>query len=161
MCLKKLYFILMIVGLGMINISCEIQKEVIKMDVKQKEERQGGGCVYISYDGDAEIIRIIQTQNSISQSKIIGGPGYEGYEVWFRFIPQQEISNEWVQKAISKEHLFTLYNSWYVGPLYLKKYGIEIGKTYPCKLKVIKKGVCTPLIFEIETLNRADYFEKK
>ena len=46
-------------------------------------------------------------------------------------------------------------------PPYLKKYGIEKGKTMKCTLKAITSGTCTPVIFEFDEVNTADYFETK
>lgn len=134
-----------------------------KMEAKMSNEgtgsREGGPCTYASYEGSAEIVRITQTRASLAQSKVIGGPRYEGYEVWFRFVPKSGISNRAIGPIIGREHLFVLHNSWYVGPRYLKKYGIQQGKTYPCVLKVIEEGTCAPVVFEFKTIDPKDYFE--
>ena len=97
----------------------------------------------------------------LAQSKVIGGTGYEGYEVWLRFVPKSDIQDPRIESLIGREHLFTLHNSWYVGPRYLKKYGIQKGKTYPCVLKVIEEGTCTPVVFEFKTIDPKDYFESR
>lgn len=132
-----------------------------KMVDEQATLNDGSCCTYISYEGSAQIVRITQTPASLAQSKVIGGPGYKGYEVWFRFIPKSDVSDDRIKSLLSREHLFSLYNSWYIGPRYLKKYGIQTGKTYPCILKVIEEGTCTPVLFEFKTIDSKDYFEKR
>lgn len=123
--------------------------------------REGGPCTYASYEGGAEIVRVAQTPASRAQSNVIGGPGYQGYEVWFRFIPRPGISNRAVEPIVGREHLFVLQNGWYVGPRYLEKYGIQPGEIYPCILKLIEKGACSPVVFEFEVIDSRDYFESR
>ena len=96
------------------------------------------------------------------QKGIIGGAGYEGYEVWFRFIPEESILSELEPSGfLGREHLFTMQNGWYVGPRYLKKYGLEPGKECPSVLRIIKSGSCTPRIFDFKTIDTTDYFESR
>lgn len=121
----------------------------------------GGCCTYVSYEGIARIVKVVQSLDSLAQSKVIGGPGYEGHEVWFRFIPKSDVPHDHIRSVISREHLFTLYNSWYIGPRYLEKYGIQTGEIYPCVLKVLVKGACSPVVFEFGTINQTDYFESR
>jgi len=128
---------------------------------KQMTVADGGCCTYVSFEGIARIVRIAKTSASKSQAKVIGGPNYEGYEVWFRFVPSQNLPNDRYESLMAREHMLTLYNSWYFGPRYLKKYGIETDKTYPCVLKILREGTCSPLFFEIETIDRKDYFESR
>ncbi len=120
---------------------------------------QGGPCTYASYEGRAEIVRVTQTRTSRAQSTVIGGPGYQGYEVWFRFVPKS--ANRSIEPIAGREHLFTLRNGWYAGPRYLEKYGIQPGEKYPCILKLIEKGTCAPVVFEFETIDSRDYFESR
>ena len=127
----------------------------------QTTSKDGGCCIYASYEGNAKIFRVSQTPTSLAQAKIMGGPGYEGYEVWFRFIPKSDVPDDRIKQVISREHLFTLYNSWYAGPRYLEKYGIREGKIYPCTLNIIEEGTATPVIFEFETIDTRDYFETR
>ncbi len=124
-----------------------------------EERLMGGPCEYADYRGTATITRVVQTENSCQQAKSMGGPGYEGYEVWFRFAPAADIREEWARPAAGREHLFSLMNSWYPGPRYLESYGIKTGSTHNCMLKVITRGTCTPTIFEFPGIRRDDYFE--
>ncbi|MFH1791311.1 MAG: hypothetical protein ABH885_04940, partial [Candidatus Omnitrophota bacterium] len=96
---------------------------------------------------------------SQAQAKTAGGPGYEGYEVWFTFKPYGEIKEEWAKGVVTKEHLFQLYNSWYPGPRYIKRYNIKPGAQYKAVLQVITKGTSTPILFDFKDLKKDDYFE--
>ena len=123
--------------------------------------RIGGGCSYEEYPGKAVITRIKKTQQSMKQSKTIGGPGYEGYEVWFRFKTDTFVKRSAALRAIRREHSFRLTNSWYVGEKYLKKYGLKEGREYTCLLKVKTGGGCTPILFRCNELDQTDYFESR
>ena len=123
--------------------------------------KEGGPCTYRCYEGSSEIARITQTPASLAQSRVIGGAGYDGYEVWFRFVPKSDIHDPRIGSLIGREHLFTLHNGWYVGPRYLRKYGVEPVKKYPCILKLIEEGTCTPVLFEFEMIDSRDYFESR
>jgi hypothetical protein len=137
---------LLIISLG---LGCKSKKDNVKI---------GGNCSYTNYNGVAEIINILKTEESAAQTKVNGGPGYEGYEIRFVYHTNEKIDESWALEAIKKEHLFQLANSWYPGIKYIDKYKIKTGNKYNCKLKIIKTGSCTPVIFEIENLDMADYF---
>jgi len=124
-----------------------------------EERRVGGPCEYAEYRGTATITRVAQTESSRQQVKSVGGAGYEGYEVWFRFAPASDIREEWARPAAGRAHLLCLMNSWYPGPRYLERYGIKAGRTHSCTLKVITRGTCTPTVFEFPEIRRDDYFE--
>ena len=134
--------------------------ETKKMNNSNVKQIEGSCCAYVSYAGNAEIVKIARTSASAAQAAVLGGPGYEGYEVWFRFVPCKGVSIPVEQRfADNRLNLFTLQNSWYVGPRYLEKYHMKVGETYPCELKFLTKGTCTPVIFELKTLDGTDYFE--
>ena len=124
-------------------------------------KNDGGCCRYVSIKGNVEIIRIQQTPESISQVKVIGGPGYKGFEVWFRFVPAEISSDDRLRAVLKREHILTLYNNWYIGPRFLKKYNIQTGKTFPGVLKLLVEGTCAPMQFELTTINLKDYFESR
>lgn len=136
------------------GLACN-KSESMSKDVK----KTGGECSYVSYPGVATITRIAKTDESRTQATIEGGPGYEGYEIWFLFNTGQEIKKEWARKSIEKEHLFLLANSWYPGQRYIEKYHLTPGNSYPCTLQVISRGTCTPLIFKFAEPVMNDYFE--
>jgi len=121
----------------------------------------GGRSTYEDYAGKATITKVEKTERAKAQVKVNGGPGYEGYEVWFTFATDKEIKQEWAKNAPKKERLLQLASSWYPGPKYLEKYGIKKGKTFKCTMKVITSGTSSPIVFQFKDLNRADYFETK
>lgn len=121
--------------------------------------RLGGPCAYNDYPGTATIVRVDKTDASRAQGSSASGPGYEGYEIRFRFVTDQEIKEEWARPAAGREYLFQLANSWYPGARYIEKYNIKKGNSYPCAFRVITSGTCTPTIFDIPALKKDDYFE--
>jgi hypothetical protein len=148
--------LILLLGLSIGGIGClEDDKEEVELP------KIGGPCVYSSYPGVAKITRIEKTDASREQAETIGGPGYEGYEVWFAFKTDQEIKEKWARDTVEREHLFQLDNSWYPGPQYLEKYGFKVNKTYDCTLNVITKGTCSPTVFKFSKINTHDYFESE
>ena len=133
---------------GVINDNC------------MKRGTEGGPCTYRSYPGEALITRIIQTPATKEQAQIIGGPGYEGFEVWFKFIPHPTDSDQPAQLT-NQEQLFTLRNSWFVGPRFLEKYELSPGKSVACEMSVLERGTCSPIQFHFPNIQNADYFESK
>jgi len=119
-----------------------------------KEGTVGGPCTYREYPGTARIVSVRPGQ----QERVTGGPSYQPMEVRFIFMPEGDIPD----KAFSpegKEYPLLLKNSWAPGPRFLEKYGIRVGNEFPCRLKTIVKGTCTPLLFEFPTIDLGDYFE--
>lgn len=121
----------------------------------------GGGCAYDEYPGKAVITKIKKTERSKRQVKVIGGPGYEGYEVLFRLGTSSKIKQPWARKELDREHSFQLANSWYVGGKYIAKYGLREGKEFECTLMVRTHGACSPIVFRFKKLDTIDYFETK
>ena len=132
-----------------------------KMIDDQVSMSEGKCCTYASYPGQARITRISRTAASSYQAKVMGGAGYEGFEVWFRFEPESTVTDDGIQALLGRDHLLTLQNSWYVGPAYLEKYKIAVETSFPCVMKVIREGTGTPVVFEFETIDRKDYFESR
>ena len=131
------------------------------MAVDLAEERStpkvvGGQCEYIRYKGKATIISIREKK----MPRDYVGPSYENYEVKFSFFSDEEIKEAY-GKVKGREYSLMLDNSWYPGPKFLEKYGLETGKSFECYLKVITRGTCTPVLFEFPTIDLGDYFEHK
>ena len=53
----------------------------------------GGRCTYTDYAGTAVITKVEMTEKSKRQANVSGGAGYEGYEIWFSFKPDNEIKS--------------------------------------------------------------------
>ncbi len=121
----------------------------------------GGPCEYVDYPGTATVTRMTSTDQSRRQALAPGGAGYPGVEVWFSYKTDARISQDWARKVVDREHLFRLANSWYPGERYIDKYGIKVGNIYPCTLRIITRGTCTPAIFKFPGDKDRDYFESR
>ncbi len=123
--------------------------------------RKRGHCAYETYAGKATVIGVEKTERSKAQVRVTGGPGYEGYEIWFSFQTDRETGLAGIRDITKKSHIFTLMNSWYPGEKYLLKYDIRVGRVYKGALNVIKFGPCSPVVFKFDDLDPTDYFETK
>jgi len=103
----------------------------------------GGPCEYKKYRGRCEIISIDKK-------------GSDSYEVKFIFHTDEEIKEAY-GKVEGRQFLLLLKNSSYPKRGFLKKYSIEVGRSFDCYMSVIKKGTCTPIIFEFPTIDLGDY----
>lgn len=121
---------------------------------KSKTGVVGGLCEYKRHKGNAVIVSI----SPKASPNCCAGSFYTNYEVKFRFIPDEEITESY-GNVQAREHVLMLTNSWYPGPKFLQKYKIEIGKSFVCHLKTIIKGTCTPIIFDFQTIDLNNYFE--
>lgn len=123
----------------------------------------GGPCTYDEYMGECKICSIIETNESADQENATGGPGYAGFEVRFQFSPLQQlpkaVSDSATQFLNGCKNLLSLYNGWYPGPMFLKKYNVSEGKEFNCSMNVERSGTCTPVIIEFKEIDRRDYFE--
>ena len=154
--------IVRLIGILIIAISLIILV-YLSGDSKYSEMPQiiGGSCVYNDYPGKAVITSIQMTDKSKAQATLSGGPGYPGYEIYFKFMTDKQIKEDWPRSTLDKKHLLLLVNSWYPGKEFIEKYHIEVNKEFNCTFKVINKGTCTPIIFEFKNIKRDDYFESK
>ena len=114
----------------------------------------GGPCEYRSYPGEARIVSIKKVVPEANAQP--AGPSAKGYDVTFIFHTDRIIEEPYV-KVQEKPHRLLLTNGSRPSARFLKKYGIEEGKTYPCRLQVITKGTCTPVLFDFPTIDLSDY----
>lgn len=120
-----------------------------------------GRCgAYVSTNGSAKIVRVEKTAASTEQATSGGGPGYAGFEVWFSFTPDEPVSDPATADWIGREYELRLANSWYPGPEFLKKYGLQVGDTIAAVLDAQKAGPCTPFVFQFPSVDTTDYFER-
>ena len=108
------------------------------------------------YEGIARIVSVQKKE----MPKGYRGPSHESYEVKFSFSAEEKIKEPHGRVEV-KEHTLKLTNSWYPGPKFLRKYGIEVDRSFDCYLKVITKGTCTPILFDFPAINLSDYFESR
>lgn len=119
----------------------------------------GGPCNYDKYPGKAKIIKVVQTVDSKKQR---GLAPFEGYEVKYVFTATAPVSDKMIADLMKREWIYYLTKSAYEiypGEKYIAKYGIKVGKEYPCTMSVIKSGTCTPWGFEFKGLDPKDLFE--
>ncbi len=108
----------------------------------------GGPCEYKEYPGSARIMSITKRADS-------AGP-QERYEVKFVFTPEGRIEEPFAQVE-GQEFPLLVGHMYPPSRQFLQKYGIEAGKTFDARLKVIVKGSCTPVLFEFPSINLYDY----
>jgi hypothetical protein len=108
----------------------------------------GGPCQYRSYPGQAEIV-------SVSKLEAASVSAGERYEVTFRFIPDGPIEERF---ARVEERSFGLFPDRVNLPdkAFIEKFDVRPGKRYECILQVIKKGTCTPLLFDFPSLTGSE-----
>lgn len=108
----------------------------------------GGPCEYRSYPGQAEIV-------SVSRSETASVPAGELYDVMFRFIPDGTIEERFAQV---EERTFSLLPDRVNPPdrAFIEKFDVRPGKRYDSVLLVIKKGTCTPLLFDFPSLTGSE-----
>jgi hypothetical protein len=103
----------------------------------------GGSCAYKQYSGEAEII-------SVSRKSDNSG----SYEVKFSFHPRKAVREEFA-RDVSRQWSFVMKDFSDPREDYVKQYGMKPGKRFPCFMKVITKGTCTPVMFDFPTIEGA------
>ena len=115
----------------------------------------GGPCAYVDHPGTATIVSVEarppRTQNA-------GEPHYQPYTVLFSYAPAPGSPPE-AQAQTGKTHHLTLTGGSDPGRAFLKKYGIRPGVGFPCLLRLIRSGTCTPVLFTFQGIDLADHFE--
>lgn len=146
---SKAFLIVFTISIILVSVCWAIDKPV-------KRRVVGGPCEYKEYDGQARIVSMEKIEITDHPS----GRRRKVYDVRFCFYPEQEIK-ETFARVEGREYRLSLKNSKRPGPEFLRKYGVEVGKVFPCRLKVITRGTCTPTIFDFPTIDLGDYFETR
>jgi len=60
-----------------------------------------------------------------------------------------------------KPQLFQIGSDQYPGEKYINKYDIKVGKEFLATLSIIKTGACSPILYDLQGLNRTDFFENE
>lgn len=107
------------------------------------QTRVGGPCEYKKYKGKAEIVSITQRPDASGE-----------YEVKFSFHPEEQIQEAFA-KVDGKKWSLLPDGSPHLDADFLRKYGVEAGKSFDCYMDVITKGTCTPVRFEFPTIDQA------
>ena len=107
---------------------------------KEETPRAGGPCEYHRYEGRAEITSLQKTVDPYRKGK-------DGWEVKFRFIPNQEVKESFAQVA-DREFLLEISQSSFLSQEFIERHGVQIGRAFHGYLLAITRGTCTPVLFE-------------
>jgi len=131
------------------------------VETQNPEERKiGGPCEYNTYPGVCTITGVEKTDASMRQKNEGGGPGYGGFEINYRFESKETVPPPW-HETVLREQTLQLANSWYPGPEFVEKYQIGVDKKFDCQVMLLTKGTCSPVIFQLATIDTTDYFEMR
>jgi len=101
----------------------------------------GGPCEYKSYRGTAEVVSVT-----------LIGPGEETgqdeYEVRCVFHAREEIKEPFARVTAS-EFLLSADSGENPRRFFIEQHDIRVGRHIECVLKVIVRGTCTPVMFEL------------
>ncbi len=103
-------------------------------------QRVGGPCTYKQYKGNAEIVSVKLLQQKTGE-----------YEIRFSFYPQEKIQEEFA-RVEGKQWLLVQEDSSFPKKDFLQQYNIKAGKRFPCYMKVITRGTCTPVLFDFPSI---------
>ena len=118
--------------------------------------RVGGPCRYDNFPGKATIVSVAPWRPDAPGQ---GSPTpYPPLAVAFTFAPDAPIAGEPLYRP-GIEHALTLVNGMPPGPRFAAKYGIAPGKAFACRLRLIRQGTCTPVLFAFPDIDQTDYFE--
>lgn len=105
--------------------------------------RIGGPCAYKPYPGEAEIVSVKSNPDGLGT-----------FEIKFLFHPHDVIEGKFAGVKDRRGSL-RFSDSSYPHEDFVRRYGIQTGKRFPCIMNVITKGTCTPILFDFPTLNPA------
>ena len=120
---------------AILSVNCESASSSSKQFV-------GGPCTYKQYKGNAKIVSVNPKPDNPAT-----------FEIKFSFRTKKAIQEEYAQ---TEGRQWTLVMNDFSNPRedFVKKYDIKPGKSFPCYMKVITKGTCTPVMFDFPTINR-------
>ncbi|MFU2211044.1 hypothetical protein [Solidesulfovibrio sp. C21] len=121
--------------------------------------RVGGPCTYADFPGKAVIVAVTPRPAKTPAAGGIPTP-YPAFDVTYTFTPDTPIAGEPLYTP-GRTHTLTLVNGMAPGPGFLQKYGLAPGKVFPCRLRIIRQGTCTPVLFTFPGIDQSDYFELK
>ncbi|UJX40243.1 hypothetical protein K9F62_16280 [Desulfovibrio sp. JY] len=119
--------------------------------------RVGGPCTYADFPGKAVIVAVTPRPLDTPATRAIPTP-YPAFDVTYTFTPDTPIAGESLYTP-GRTYTLTLINGMAPGSRFLQKYGIAPGKVFPCRLRVIRQGTCTPVLLTFPGIDRTDYFE--
>ena len=99
----------------------------------------GGPCEYRSYPGSAEILSVVPAA---------ADGGVERFDVRFRFAPDGPVEESLGRAALERTHPLLPDRQQPPDRFYVEKHDIRPGKVIACTLRVIRRGTCTPILFD-------------
>ena len=111
----------------------------------QNERFVGGECNYALYPGQAKIVSV----KKITSTEI---PGSTSFEIRFAFHSDRTIKESFVRTE-GKTFLL-LHGNLYPDDAFVRQHDIAVDRFYPCIMKVITKGTCTPVLFEFPDMEK-------
>lgn len=136
---RMILCIIMVLGLTLVGKGYGQGKMI------NNERIVGGECNYTSYPGEARIVSVIKKPGTES-------PVSFSYEIRFTFHSDHVIKEPFARTE-GKTYLLLHANS-YPDDGFIKQHDIAKDRVYPCVMKVIVKGTCTPVIFEFPTMEK-------
>jgi len=103
----------------------------------------GGPCRYDDFPGQAAIVAVTPQA------------GDKRLEVTFTFTPDRPLKGDPLYVPGKVWHL-TLTGGQAPGPRCIKTYGIRAGRHLPSRMRLIRKGTCTPVLFDFPGIDLTD-----
>lgn len=118
------------------------------------QPRVGGECTYREIRGTAVILAAERAADPAKNA--------DGIEVRYEFVPEKKLEDGPAADYLKQfpKHAFELVDGSLPGPKYVEKYGLKQGAKFSATLREITQGTCTPILLELEGVDRTDYFEK-
>lgn len=121
-------------------------------------EKTSGGCIYDTFPGNCMIVSVRKTLMSRGQKR---RTGYDGWEVKVNYKESVRLPTEKEKflRSFSKKDriMLRLVNFWLPGAKFIRKYLIIEGETFPCTLKLINQGKCTPMLLQLNGVPLDDF----
>lgn len=107
----------------------------------------GGACQYDDFPGQATIEAVVP------QAEPWPGLPYAALSVTFRFVPDGPVADPLYEPGAL--HHLTLAGGRPPGERFMKAHALRQGRTIPCRLRLIRQGTCTPVLFEFPGIDLA------
>ncbi|GAB7078354.1 hypothetical protein [Megalodesulfovibrio paquesii] len=100
----------------------------------------GGACQYDEFPGQATIEAVAP------QAEPRPDLPYAALSVTFSFVPDSPVRSELYEPG--KLHHLSLAGGRPPGERFVTAHDLHRGRTLPCRLRIIRQGTCTPVLFE-------------
>lgn len=114
---------------------------IVQIGAAQAANLVGGPCRYDDFPGQATIVAV-----SPQPADAAMDPSRPGLAVTFTFAPDQPIADPLFVPG--KVYHLTLVSGQTPGARFVARYGIKPGRALPCRMRLIRQGTCTPVLFD-------------